>query len=108
MLYKFKSKATADLVMLEPNGRRLLEIVGKAESLERGIIQPPEMKAAIAALQAAIVEEDRQRQALIEQAQQEGQPPPWFGEVSLRQRATPLLEMLLRCEKSGKEIVWGV
>jgi hypothetical protein len=29
MLYKFKSKAAGDLIMLEPNGRRMLEIVGK-------------------------------------------------------------------------------
>ena len=29
MLYKFKSKSTADLIMLEPNGRRVLEIIGK-------------------------------------------------------------------------------
>ena len=29
MLYKFKSKATGDLIMLEPNGAQLLDIVGK-------------------------------------------------------------------------------
>ncbi|MDW8337472.1 MAG: DUF1840 family protein, partial [Tepidimonas sp.] len=29
MLYRFKSKATGDVVMLEPNGRRVLEILGK-------------------------------------------------------------------------------
>ena len=29
MLYKFKSKATADLVMLQPNAEELLRIIGK-------------------------------------------------------------------------------
>ena len=29
MLYKFKSRSTADLILLEPQGRRLLQIVGK-------------------------------------------------------------------------------
>ena len=29
MLYRFKSRATADLVMLEASGRRVLEILGK-------------------------------------------------------------------------------
>ena len=29
MLYKFKSKAAGDLIMLEPNGRRVLQIIGK-------------------------------------------------------------------------------
>ena len=29
MLYKFKSRVTGDLIMLEPNGRQVLEIMGK-------------------------------------------------------------------------------
>ena len=29
MLYKFKTKAAGDLIMLEADGRRLLEIIGK-------------------------------------------------------------------------------
>ena len=29
MLYKFKSRATADLILLEPQARRLLHIMGK-------------------------------------------------------------------------------
>ena len=29
MLYKFKSRATADLILLEPQARRLLHIIGK-------------------------------------------------------------------------------
>ncbi|HYF41680.1 MAG TPA: DUF1840 family protein, partial [Ramlibacter sp.] len=42
MLYKFKSKAAGDLIMLEPNGRRVLEIIGK-DAGPKGIIQPDEM-----------------------------------------------------------------
>jgi hypothetical protein len=29
MLYKFKSRSTGDLIMLEVNGRQVLEILGK-------------------------------------------------------------------------------
>jgi cyclopropane-fatty-acyl-phospholipid synthase len=29
MLYKFKSRAAADLILLEPQGRQILEIIGK-------------------------------------------------------------------------------
>ncbi|MDR6155298.1 hypothetical protein QF021_003387 [Acidovorax delafieldii] len=29
MLYKFKSRATADLIMLEPQGRQIVTIIGK-------------------------------------------------------------------------------
>ena len=30
MLYKFKSQAAADVIMLEPNDEELLKIIGKA------------------------------------------------------------------------------
>ena len=52
MLYKFKSKNTGDVIMLEPNGRTILEIIGK-DAGPTGIILPEQMPAAIKALQAA-------------------------------------------------------
>ena len=107
MLYKFKSKAAGDLIMLEPNGRRVLEIIGKDPG-PKGIIEPGQMPGAIAALEAAISREEADQQAAIEEAQAKGQVPPKPAEVSLRQRALPFIEMLRRCEKAGKEIVWGV
>ena len=50
MLYKFKSKAAGDLIMLEPTGRRILKIIGK-DPAPTGIVQPPEMAAAAMASQ---------------------------------------------------------
>ena len=50
MLYKFKSKASGDLIMLEPNGRRMLEIIGKTPG-PQGIIEVHQMAAAVAALE---------------------------------------------------------
>lgn len=107
MLFKFKSKAAGDLIMLEPNGRRVLEIVGKDPG-PTGIIQPQEMPGAIAALEAAIAKEEADQQALAAEARANGEAPPRFDAVSLRQRAVPFLDMLRRCEQAGKEIVWGV
>jgi hypothetical protein len=108
MLYKFKSKAAGDLIMLEPNGRRVLEIIGK-DAGPKGIILPEEMPAAMAALNAAITREEAEQQAAIDEAKAKGQVPPRFdGAVSLRQRAVPFLDMLQRCSKAGTEIVWGV
>ena len=107
MLYKFKSKATGDLIMLEPNGRRVLEIIGKDPG-PRGIIQPLEMAAAVAALEAAVLREEAQRKAAQDEAAARHEPPPRFDEVSLRQRAQPFIEMLRRCAREDKEIVWGV
>jgi hypothetical protein len=107
MLYKFKSKAAGDLIMLEPNGRRVLEIIGKDPG-PKGIILPEEMAAATQALEQAIEREEAEHQAAIEEAKAKGEVPPRFDQVSLRQRAVPFLDMLRRCSGAGKEIVWGV
>jgi hypothetical protein len=107
MLYKFKSKAAGDLIMLEPNGRRVLEIIGKQPG-PKGIILPEEMAAATQALEKAIEREEAEQQAAIEEANAKGEVPPRFDQVSLRQRAVPFLDMLRRCGSAGKEIVWGV
>lgn len=107
MLYKFKSKAAGDLIMLEPNGRRVLEIIGK-DAGPKGIILPEEMPGALQKLEAAIAREEQEQQAAIDEAKAKGQVPPRFDAVSLRQRAVPFLDMLRRCSTAGNEIVWGV
>ena len=107
MLYKFKSKAAGDLIMLEPNGRRVLQIIGK-EAGPKGIILPEQIPGAIDALEAAVAREEADQKALSDQAMANGETPPRNEAVSLRQRAVPFLDMLRRCQKAGEEIVWGV
>jgi hypothetical protein len=111
MLYKFKSKSTGDVIMLEPNGRRVLEIIGKdtkSGASKQGIVLAADMPAAMAALEVAIAQEEAERKAAIERALAEHKPPPRFEAVSLRQRALPFMDMLRRSAKDGHEIVWGV
>ena len=108
MLYKFKSKAAADLIMLQPNGQKLLQIIGKGDTPGKGILLPEQMAGAIAALEAAIAREEAALKAAQAEAAQRGEDPPRFEGVSLRQRALPFIDMLRRCEQAGKEIVWGV
>ena len=98
MLYKFKSKDAGDLIMLEPNGRRILEVIGK-DAGPKGIILPEQMLAAIKALQAAI--------ALEESGDEEAGAVPGEG-LGLRQRAMPFIDMLKRNHEAGHEVVWGV
>lgn len=98
MLYKFKSKNAGDVIMLEANGRRVLEVIGK-DAGPKGIILPEQMPAAIAALEAAIrLEESKD-------PEEGGAPADGLG---LRQRAMPFIDMLQRNHKSGDEVVWGV
>ena len=107
MLYKFKSRVTGDLIMLEPSGRRVLEILGKDPGAP-GIIEAADAPAAIHALETAVAEEEARQKAAIEEARARGEPEPRFEGISLRQRVVPLLDMLRRSEKAGREIVWGV
>lgn len=111
MLYKFKSKAAGDVIMLQANGKRMLDIIGSAtgQSFDtQGILQPAQMKMAAEALNAAIDQEETEQKAALAQAQAEGRTLPQIEAVSLRQRAHPLIEMLRRCESADAQIVWGV
>jgi hypothetical protein len=98
MLYKFKSKNAGDVIMLEPNGRKVLEIIGK-DAGPKGIILPEQMPAAIQALQDAITLEES---GDAESGAVPGDAP------GLRQRAMPFIDMLQRNHKSGDDVVWGV
>lgn len=111
MLYKFKSKATGDLIMLEPQGRQILQIIGK-EPGPQGIVEPHEMLAAIEALKAAVLREEAHQKAVAQ-----GQSEPNASEdkdssgaraISLKQRVVPVIDMLQRAHAQGKDIVWGV
>ena len=115
MLYKFKSKATADLIMLEPNGKQILRIIGK-EPVPKGILEVLEIPRAIEALRQAVQQEEDTRAQMDAQnvsgsvdtketkgAVTSGQERP----VSLRQRAAPFIDMLQRAHKANKDVVWG-
>ena len=109
-MYKFKSRAAGDLIMLEPNGRQILNILGRtdAASQAQGILLPEHMPEAIEKLRAAIKADEDHRAQLIQEAQDRGETPPRFEGISLRQRALPFIEMIKRCQKADREIVWGV
>ena len=100
MIYKFKSRGSGDLIMLEPQGNQLLRLLGR-EPAAQGIIETAAMPSALAALQAAIAAEE---QAPIDNGTDEPAAPP----VGLRQRLWPMVEMLRRCHAAGEAVVWGV
>ena len=100
MLYKFKSKNAGDVIMLEGNGRRLLEVIGK-DAGPTGIILADQMPAAIKALQDAIALEELRDEDPGDNAVQ--------GDVlGLRQRTMPFIDMLQRNHKAGTDVTWGV
>ena len=104
MLYKFKSRATADLIMLEPQGRQILEIIGKTPGAS-GIVTVAQIPGAISALQQAIAEAEAER------ARGPGHADENAGgalAVGLGQRAWPMIEMMKRSLAERADIVWGV
>jgi Domain of unknown function (DUF1840) len=98
VIYKFKSRAAGDVIMLGPHGDQLLRLAGR-EPQPQGIFEPAQMPALIAALQAAIAA-DEQPPA---DADEPARPP-----VALRQRLWPMVEMLRRCHAADEAVVWGV
>jgi len=100
MLYKFKSKNAGDVIMLEANGRRILEVIGK-DAGPTGIILAAQMAAAIKSLQEAIALEESHDDTPDEAAVQGDAP-------GLRQRAMPFIDILQRNAKAGTDVTWGV
>jgi hypothetical protein len=102
MIYKFKSKATGDTLMLGPQGDAMLRLLGR-EPAPRGIIEPADMPSAILALQRAADADAQQRAPDGENDERSGQDP-----VPLRQRVWPMVEMMRSAHAHNEPIVWGV
>ena len=108
MLYKFKSKAAADLIMTEPVGDRILRLIGREPS-PQGILLAADMPAALDALQAAIEADEAIRRAAAESDDEAVQAEAAARDrISLRQRAWPFVEMVKRAVAGRADIVWGV
>ena len=107
MLYKFKSKAAGDVIMMGPAGDDVLRRIGKVPAAQ-GIIEPAAMAAAITALERAVADDEAARAQAEADARAEGRKVGPSESVTLRQRAWPLVEMMKRSAAEGADIVWGV
>ena len=99
MIYRFKSKASGDLIMLGPHAEQLLRLLGR-EPAAQGIIEPAAMAGALQTLQAAI---DAEHAPATSADDDSGTPA-----VALRQRLWPMIEMLRRAQAAEAPVVWGV
>jgi hypothetical protein len=106
MLFKFKSRATADVIMLEPGGRQILQIIGKSPDEPHGIVTAEQIPAAIRALEAAVAAEEAARAQSRDEETEEGTGQEPQAAVSLRQRAVPFIDMLRRSAAEGYDVVW--
>jgi hypothetical protein len=105
MIYTFKSRAAADVIMRQPNAEQMFAIIGK-EVTPQGVITVAQMPAALAALKAAI--------AVHEEAEAlRAKDPSHHVEVEgdsirLRDRAAPFIELLTQSAMVGKDVLWGI
>ncbi len=110
MLFKFKSKASADLIMLEADGRRLLKAMIGDDPVQ-GIVRAADLPRALARLEAAVAEDEALRKARAEQALeplQDEEPEPALPAIRLAQRALPMQQMVRRAIAEDADLVWGV
>jgi hypothetical protein len=105
MIYKFRSKAAGDVVMLGANGDQLLRALGR-EPAAKGIIEVAAMPAAIAALERAVADEEARGAG--DENDDAGDEPHTTRGIGLRQRVWPMVEMMRRSQAAGEPIVWGV
>ena len=103
-MYRFKSKADGDLIMMAPVGDQLLRIIGR-EPAPRGIIEVAALPQAIAALEQAIAVAELAR---VDARKADDDDAGGANAVGLQQRAWPLLEMMRRSLGERADIVWGV
>jgi Domain of unknown function (DUF1840) len=106
MHYVFRSRADADLIMMQAAAEQILGVVGKAPAAQ-GIIELGAIAAAMQALREAIALED----AAVRHSRpvtQEEEEVSKAERVGLNQRAWPLLEMMRRSLAEKCDIVWGV
>lgn len=101
MLYKFKSAASGDLIMLAANGDELMRVLGR-DPAPSGIIEVEAMAEAINAIKAAVATAE----APVEKSDDDDldkQP-----RVGPRQRLWPMVSMLERSLAESVPVVWGV
>ena len=108
MIYKFKSSASGDVIMLKPNAEQVLALIGKTPP-PQGIITVEQLPEAIAALEAALANPELATQE--SPATDEGTPKDSAERadpVLLRQRIVPFLDLLRRSLEAEAPVVWGV
>jgi len=110
-LVVFRSKAAAEIFMFAETARRLLQIVGKADS-ERGVIRAAETADALSRLVAAVEQEKAQLQQERERQDLDERAGDAHGKrvspITLGQRAFPLIEMLRAAQRKQVDVTWGV
>jgi cyclopropane-fatty-acyl-phospholipid synthase len=105
VVYKFKSQAAGDVIMLQLNGDQMLSIIGKEPS-SQGIITVAQIPRAIAALEAASAAHETAQSRPEAHLPEEEEVDR--DSIELRHRAAPFIDLLKSSAQAGKDVLWGV
>jgi|JI8StandDraft_2_1071088.scaffolds.fasta_scaffold166011_2 hypothetical protein len=107
MLYRFKSQATGDLVMLRGDAEAALRLMGKPVA-SQGIFSTDQLQAAIAVLRAAATE-DRAIRKLEMEAYRGDQAGDLYldPDIRLSQRIVPLIALLEEASRGDRAVIWS-
>lgn len=75
MLYRFKSKAGADVVMLAESGDAVLRLLGR-EPAPQGILEAAALPGLMQALEAGVAADEARFQQAVDAARGAGEPVP--------------------------------
>lgn len=107
MIYRFKSKAGADVIMLQPQGEHILRLLGR-ELAPQGVLRGAELPAAVTALERAVADDEAAFARAVAEAEAAGEAAPRREGISLRQRAWPLIELIRHAQRADNDVLWGV
>jgi hypothetical protein len=116
MLISFHSKACADFFMLGAHAQAILELMGKPFSTQ-GVIAAAQLTVAINALETGLLAQEEHLKATAQTNEPDDAHDPFDdappllvsdANVSLRQRAWPLMDMMKRSQAKQVDVVWGV
>jgi hypothetical protein len=106
MLVTFSSKAAADVLMLSEHAKPILRIAGimvEDPFPVRGVFSTERLPVAIARIEHAMApppaHDDDDNESW-------SKPNPMSQHVGLKQRAYPLLELLVKANKAGVPVTW--
>lgn len=107
-MYRFKSRATSDLLMHDAVGQQILTLLGKAPEAA-GVIVWQDMAQARQTLIAAAEAEAHVHPTHDDDEDEDAREATKQGQgIRLAQRIVPFLDTLKRCEAAQVELVWGV
>ena len=105
MIYQFRSKAGADVIMLADLTKRIFTILG-CPLEPRGVLTIEQLPSLITALETAILKDLEDRAPSKESNDEQAEKPRLADRLG--QRAYPFLELMKQAKAKDTPVLWGV